>query len=375
MAVGVTQSLVWASLCTGVFGFWVSSRDMPPFAALFVTFIKIAIPFAYFAWFADGQWILFDDMTYVRRSRELLEAGYTPWEALTTANGRLVLLVVANSRHYFYYWWNLLAQWSFGEYYYAPVFFNIGLTFVAGYFWVRILRTMQFSTAYQTASLVFLLLHWELLSWSSLMNLKDTIVLTLTIVSLLLFIWLILRKRQIISILCLAGVFLIFTTIRFYVPVLLIAAVSLWLLFEWHTKRKFLLLGLLIPPALFIILPNTQRAARLLDPMGIFYGSIRFFLTPQPWDVDPTYSFLLLPSIIHWLMLLPAIAGGYLLARRHRFTRLLLLYLVAIVAFYAIFPDSQGPRHRYQVVFLIAWVQFHFLWLIGQHAVRRMRSR
>ena len=44
-----------------------------------------------------------------------------------------------------------------------------------------ILHRLGFSRGYIRGCLVFFLFHWELLVWSSLLNLKDTLVMTLTI--------------------------------------------------------------------------------------------------------------------------------------------------------------------------------------------------
>lgn len=55
--------------------------------------------------------------------------------------------------------------------------------------------------------------------------------------------------------------------------------------------------------------------------------------------------------------------------------RILLLYLLIVIGFYGIFPELQGPRHRVQVVFIIAWMQFDFLWYLLVRITRNYTSR
>ena len=85
-------------------------------------------------------------------------------------------------------------------------------------------------------------------------------------------------------------------------------------------------------------------------------------LTPQPWSVSPEYGFLLLPSMLHLLMLVPAVVGAMILWRDSPMLRLPIVYAVLVLVLFAAFPGQQGPRYRHQVVFVLVWAQFTFIW-------------
>src|SRR5581483_1368055 len=93
----------------------------------------------------------------------------------------LLVINLSEGYHVLYTWWNLLAQHLFGQHYYSSVFLNVLSTFVSGFVFVRILRLLNFPTAYQRGALIFFLLHWDVLVWSSFVNLKDILVMTLTV--------------------------------------------------------------------------------------------------------------------------------------------------------------------------------------------------
>ena len=43
-------------------------------------------------------------------------------------------------------------------------------------------------------------------------------------------------------------------------------------------------------------------------------------------------------------------------------SRLFLIYAALIIVSYAVTEELLGPRHRFQLTFILAWMQFHFLW-------------
>lgn len=42
--------------------------------------------------------------------------------------------------------------------------------------------------------------------------------------------------------------------------------------------------------------------------------------------------------------------------------RFVIVFYVLMTLFYALVPERQGPRHRVQLTFVIARMQFHFFW-------------
>src|SRR5207247_646202 len=113
-----------------------------------------------------------------------------------------------------------------------------------------ILHRLGFSRGYIRGCLVFFLFHWELLVWSSLLNLKDTLVMTLTIIAFELLFQVVERVR-ILPLAGLALVLYLFASLRFYVPVLLSFAPAIWLLLRLRDSRKLFF----IPVAMMIAYP------------------------------------------------------------------------------------------------------------------------
>lgn len=368
LAEGLTNDLLLAAFVVWLSGFWICSRDLPFLVALAVTSVKVAIPVVYFAWFFDGAWTFLDDLTYLSRGSLWLQHGLTPVRALIAPSPEGITFFMSSA---LYEWWNLLAQWLFGQHYYAPVFLNVLLTFVSGYFLFRLVRLSGFGEGYARGLLLFFLLYWDVLAWSSVANLKDTLVMTLTIISFY-FILKLSKQLTLGSLLMLGAMFVIFTAIRFYVPVFMIMSGAIWGVLYLRGRRRSLLLllcsigGLGLVGKMGLNLFTTTFAQ--FSPASV-YSTMRVIFSPVPWSISPEYSFLLLPSVLHWLLFLPALLGGWMLWRQSREAALLLIYLALILLLYVFVPEQQGPRHRFQVDFVIAWAQFHFFWVMIREAV------
>ena len=67
-------------------------------------------------------------------------------------------------------------------------------------------------------------------------------------------------------------------------------------------------------------------------------------------------------SMLHLLMLVPAVVGAMILWRDSPMLRLPIVYAVLVLVLFAAFPGQQGPRYRHQVVFVLVWAQFTFIW-------------
>lgn len=373
MAEGLTFPIIWAALWVAFVGYLIASRHLPNHLAVPVAAVKAAIPAVYFAWIFDGSWTFLDDRTYETQGADMLHLGYNPLNALFDPQGLEQLMVLAGGRHILYGWWNLLGQYLFGNHYFAPVFLNVLLTFVSGFVCVNILKELSFEERYRRWFLVLFLFHWELLAWSSLVNLKDVMIMTLTSTSL----YLVVRLSKKFSVLTLIGLGLvlsIFAWIRFYIPSFILVAIAIWALFFWKDVRKFLLLPI-AGLAFYFMFPWDSTDLPSLSISGLLsqfaMGFVRFALTPQPWSVEENYSFLYIPSLLHWVLFLPAAFAGVKLWKTSPQAKLLFIYLLTIIALYAVFPGEMGPRHRVQVTFIIAWMQFHFLWLAMHRIARR----
>lgn len=365
---GITRDLLLATLLTGVIGFAIIARRIPLRLSIPVTSFKVALPTAYFAWFYTGQWYIIDDITYAEQSASLLAVDYTIVSILLNID---VLRTIAGGPHILYYWWNMLAMQLFGPRYWAPVYLNVLLTFGIGAVFAETLRRLDFSRDYRQWALVFVLLHWEILAWSSLLNVKDILVMFLTAVSLFGFVVVLTAKRRfdyVRGLTVIGGSFFLLWWVRFYVPVFLITAAIAWLLLHGFLNRYLIPLGFLSG----FLYPLVDRASWAFDKIELsnyLYGAVRFLLTPRPWGIELGYTFLLVPSLLHWLTIPLAAYGALNVIRTSRAGRFIVIYAVVAVGFFAVVPALIGPRHRLQVVLPIAWFQFHCLWYLRQRTV------
>lgn len=371
MGDGLTPELLVPAFWIGLASLWIVSRDLPYWLALSIVFVRFAVPVAYFAWLYDGRWTFLDDITYWWHGTILLELGYSPFTVLFDGQGLLLLLTLSGGPHILYAWWNHLAQYLFGPHYFAPVLMNIGLTFVAGAFFYRLVRFGGFGQAYAQGLLAFFLLHWDVVAWSSIANLKDVLVLALSAAGFYclarLFDSSSPRRTKAASVAGLLAVLFVLPWLRYYIPVLLIGAVGVWVLLKLPGRTKFAVLGA-AGLGILLLLPGYIPTQYMeLSPGSVLLGLVRFTLSPQPWSIEPEYTFLLLPAALHWLLFVPALGSAYLLWQRSPGAALVLVYLAVTTAVYALIPELQGPRHRVQIIFIWAWMQYHAIYLMLAH--------
>lgn len=362
-------ALIGAAAALALLACLVLVRALPPRLFLPCVFIKFAIPVAYFLWFQDGRWILVDDLVYLRQGLDLASAGYTPLSILGSRTGLEQLIVLSEGLHILYGWFNLLAVWLIGPWYFSPVLLNVLVSCVSA----RVLWTFAgdagFGPRYRIALTVFFLLHWDVLAWSSFVNLKDTVIVLMTLVLLraLTRFQVRLQRRDLVVALVVSFLFL---WIRFYVPALAGAAVLLRSLATGGivARHRWVTLGIAVAALggmfyfmgpRWLPLVSTRLQA---EPWSVGLGMVRMLLTPQPWSVSVGNGFLLLPSILHVATFVPAAIGAVWLWRRSPMLRLPLLYCAIIIVLFSAFPAQQGPRHRHQVIFMLAWAQFTFAW-------------
>lgn len=393
MAEDFTADLCIAALIVSVCAWFIAQRCVSRFTAAILAVIKVSIPLVYFASFRNEQWNFVDDLFYTRLGTELLNRGFSPFSILRDHNGIETMVAAANGWHIGYIWMNLVAQYLFGEHYYAPVFLNVGLTFVAAWLLYRIATLAEFNRTYRRALFCYVLFQPELLTWSSFINLKDILVMTLTIG--LCYSSLMLAKRlSITHSLLFIGYIISLRFLRFYVPLVFAVALATWYLSIFGktvTVRKYLwryVIPIAVLFAIFVMIPSIrERVENLVISLGItnisyyreeflrfsFYGCLRWLTTPRPWALSADTSFLLLPSLWHWATLIPAVVGAAHFWRTGKAAKLCLIYLAIAIVLYGAFELEQSPRHRLQVTFVIAWLQFHAFWIVT-HAVS-IRSR
>ena len=365
---GLTLHLLFTAGVIAVASSLILVRHLSPRLTALIVGVKVGIPTAYFAWFVSSRWIHPDGLTYANVAMRLIQEGAGPL-ILFTPEGVGRLRSIAGGIHILYYWWNITSITLFGQHFYAPIFLNVLLSIVSAVVFVGVLREIGFSEEYRRWCLVFVLLHWEVLAWTSLNNIKGTLVVLLTVTSLYGFVIVFKHAQEGLSFRVAYGgmliglsFFLLYST-RFYVPVLVTAAALGWLFLHWQNPKKYVII---VVGALSILLlaMRWSHALRLLQlqPVSLYYGFVRFTLTPRPWGVVAAYSYLALPALFHWLFVPFAGLGALRLVAKSRLSRFFVLFAAIVLAFFAAVPELQGPRHRFWIYFLFAWFGFHFWW-------------
>ena len=356
---------------------WVVTRSV--IQSLFLPFIKAAVFLIYYTVFFDGTWTFLDDWNYLEQGEALLAQGVSVTNFWTSLPA---LFSAAGGQHVVYYLFNADAARLFGPAYYAPVALNIVLTFVAAALMAGAARNgLHVSRRLATGLFVLLVLSPTLIAWSTVMNGKDTIVMTGTAMAAYAVSQAERGHYRRAVLLGLAVGFVLFFT-RFYTPLMMLSALGGAILLS-HAGRRSPWLWLLAISGLGGVLSLlgigglTSALSRLQDGfVNPLYGFIRYLLTPIPFGATESYSFLNLPQVLYWL-LLPCMGYGiYRVWQRATLTgRFIVIYFFLMVALYAMFGILQGPRHRYQLEGLIVVFQFlGLLSVIQQMGFRRLTS-
>lgn len=360
------------ALLTALFGAWILARTVRIkwWTALALGVLKVSIPFLYFAYYFDGSWTILDDFSYFKFGDVLLGKGNNPFLILFTADGRDQLFAVANGAHMLYYWWNMLAIYAFGPFYSSPVFLNVATTFVSAALVFNLARFSGCSEKYAKGLAVFFLIHWDVVAWSSFVNVKDTLLIMLTLASAY-FAMLVVRTRKLYHGALLGCVFFIFLWIRYYIPVLMLLAFTIWIILAVKGLKKIPWI-LLAAFATYLIVPaNTGITINELYRQNLILGPFKMALTPQPWSIEPEYSYLLIPSILHWVLFIPAVIAAIGMFQKNAVFRFAAIYFMVLMFFYGSIPELLGPRDRLQVSWVLIWAQFQVIWYLTQAATQR----
>lgn len=368
-------SVVFVVFC---FGFVFCRIYFSRTTSFFLSFIKVLIPLVYFCFFRP--FYLVDDVQYFNIGKSLAHLDFyrlllAPfWFTLSHIQ---MASIIGVSTHWVYYWWNGLLLKIFGAYYFVPVFLNVAMTFVSAYLLTLIVRiALDNNVSKQFLRFVFILfiINWNVIAWSSFLNLKDTVVCMLT----LCFVYFAIKLRKegvrLIWVLncCIASYLL--CAIRFYLPFFVFLSFGVAVMLFAFLKKKFVLqlasiIGATILFLLAIFMFNYfQLSARdsgggafVFNYYTLIVGPFRAFISPLPWQVDQSYPFLVLPAVLNLLMFFPSITGIMLYLRKMNEIKLFLfIYFVLILEFYSVFPGESGARQFYQVVWMVVLAQSLF---------------
>ncbi|HTU23866.1 MAG TPA: hypothetical protein VMF30_00625 [Pirellulales bacterium] len=362
MVEGFSNDLVFQSCVMALLATLIAWQNMPLILAAPAALLRVGFCLWYFGAVFDGTWTLIDDLNYFNDSASILRDGFDPLSVLFTIDGAELLSNAAGGRHFLYQWYNLVAMYLFGEHYYAAVLMNVLATFGIGFFLSRTLKLLGFSRNYRIGLELFYLFHWDVITWSSFINLKEIVVQLLTVASLYSIVRF-LKCRDWISVVGFLATVQLFYWVRFYLPVLILFAVLVWGLWQWRDQRKFLLVPVALG-AVYVALHTAGEAVSFLEPTHFIHGLSLVLLSPLPWvQFEDVFWFIAIPAAIHLLFFLPALYGAWQLWKTSSVARLFLFYLAILLCFYGAveFDGFRGPRQRSQMAFIFAWMQFQFL--------------
>ncbi len=362
-APSTVEELLVACATIAVFGAVLSFLfTRSPVASLTAALLKAALFLFYYHSVFDGTFTFLDDWAYLRGGETLLGDGVRVFNMLAHVRE---LFQAGRGLHFTYYLYNAEAIALFGHAYWAPVGLNICLTFVAAGFIMRVLEQgLGASRAVSRGAFFFVALHPDILVWSTIMNGKDVLVMTLIGA----FTYAVScgsqqRTRYAVLVGGSACALLLFT--RYYVPLMLLAALVIALVVSRGGHRRFAMnlavLGGIAVVVTTIGIATFSDIVRLFreDFVNPIYGLVRFALTPIPFNASREYAFLNLPQVFHWLMFPFLICGIIEIWRQKSLTgRFLTIYFFLAVVLYASYGELQGPRHRVQIDGAIAIYQF-----------------
>ena len=347
------------------------------FIAWFIATIKTSIFILYFGYFFDGTYTSVDDEHYLSTGKKI----YLLFTDSTIDVSIHEIIAIVGGAHIIYNVINTISMVFFGNFYFSPVVINIIVSAFAGVISVKIIKQQQILHGKSlNYFFLFFVLHPELLSWSTVFNGKDTIILFVHIMLLHAVSLFILQKK--ISALFFACIsIVIFVNLRFYVPLIFGAVFLLYMLLTIKFGLKSLFsLGLIASLFLLFVVPWGSLSYLfeifILDFINPLSGTLHFLLTPRPFFHDKIHGFLNMASIIHWLLFPLFLMGLYIgLKSRHKFILFLFLYFFTFVILYGSFDFLNGPRHRFQLLLATSIFQFIGIkWFIRQISPRKVMN-
>ncbi|WP_200763266.1 hypothetical protein [Nitrosophilus alvini] len=364
------DNLFFISLVIFIFGVtvvFIYSKNI--YISFFIASIKTTFFFIYFYLFFDGTFTLLDDWSYLKQTEDIINQNKTLFTLIFNPND---LVNFFSTKHIVYQLYNVAAFNVFGNNYFSPVALNIILTYFISWILYNFLLLLKFSKKISLLIAVFYLIHWDTLFWSSIINIKDFLAQFLFLVILYNLIK-IENKKKIVPLIYIFISVVILTFLRFYLPYLIFISYLLYKIFiKLKTIKNFNLkvvgfflffsIPFLLIAAIINFFPHYWNLFMSFFSNPII-GTVRFLLTPMPFNLEESYQFLYFSSILHW-MFFPFLLYGYWIFRRinTQIFYLISFVLLIVIVFYGSFSELQGPRHRIQITpYLILFESIGFL--------------
>jgi hypothetical protein len=380
-ASGFTLNIALVALSAWVLGLLIGRTYLATSTVYLLITIKIALPLSYFAIFADGNWYTGgDDWGYVLRAIDLYLKDVDP----------VRIWFVAEGQHLFQYpngalvkWYNFTLFYLFGPSYYAGVIFAPVLSMISGGIIFALLNSTGRSRRYAEWGAIFFLLHWETITWTSFLNLKEPLITVLLIA----FVYglVLLAKRPVSSLIVITIATIVLQKARFYLPFVLfsgyMSAIATYLPSMYSQKRMvsglILTAGALLGLMFFDVISIAQirYAFSVADFSNWGFGLAKAVLSPLPWNISEPAGYLLVSATLHMVFLPITAIGGFLLWRAGLSGRIVvLIYIVGLIA-YAAQPMVNSPRHRSPFLAMEILMQFEFFYWMFTGGLRTWLCR
>lgn len=324
-----------------------------------VVFAKVII---FYIYFSSGELVytLLDDLQYFNGSIVIYN-NLNEMELLGQ------LFNQAQGIHILYYIHNIFSIFIFGQNYYSPVALNIILTFLSALTLYKICMSLLISKRNSLFISILFCLHWDILSWSSFLNLKDILVQFL----LLLAVYIYLENKGNLKIMLfkLLPVLGMIYFVRFYLIFFVLLAI--FLARQKITKVyvfKSIFISLIFLVIVFAYDRNIFNIFLSQVDFDLILNIFRFLLTPIPFNYEDGYNFLVFSALLNWLTFPFVIIGFFLLLykKENKYNFIIILNLLLIL-FYAGFDELLGPRQRFMLVpyfTIVTFFGFQYLYKI-----------
>ena len=362
----INNDLIWTSFVIFFLGFMTLRNFYTQRTSLLLASFKVVVFFSYYYLLYSPAETYQDSVVYRWESEVFAYISNNPFTIFFQEGIYQGMKKTAEGIHIFYGWWNYVGDYYFGRNDFGVSALNVLLSIGVSCIFILFSQEVGFSKEYAKCLGVFSLFQWDLLAWSTVVNLKST--------SLVFFIFLFfyssfifLKKNNWLGAVGIVIGLFFLIWIRIYIAIMLSGIFAIMVLLETRNKKivisSFLIIGLL--GGIILNKFGVSKISRffVFDPNTFFYNIIRFWLTPKPWGIVPHAKFQYFTSVFHLIFFIPFLIGAIKLIKEKKIFWYVLSLLVGLSMFYGMRElNGVGARHRVQFAFFICWAQFHFLW-------------
>jgi hypothetical protein len=365
--------IVWTFVFGAISVSLISARVSFKLAVVLIS-IKFAIIATYFGIWSDGTWFIGgDDQGYYETGLILLQTGHTPLGVWLSPEGKYLL--GAHTNVAIYRWWNMLWLYLIEPSYFAPVLANVFVSVLSACVFESILRISGYARRFRAGFLAFFLLHWDIVAWTSFLNIKEALIVLLSLLLIRSILQVENRQHIVINLSLIVVCAILFQGIRFYYPVIIGVAVSLYWISK--TPRPGITVGALVIVGIglaWFYSNYLDLMQELVQPNQIGRGIGRMIFSPLPWKISDPATYLIPGSILHIALLPGALFGAWQLLKSSNQTRLIVLVVIVGLAFYALVPRLGSPRHRAPMMALWTLLEYQFIYVLIMGWVREKAS-